>query len=65
VVLMLFAMLVIVLTAGLVVLYVAYPHRGEAVPNVPWVGDAMRRGVARLPTLDNQSDEQKYQRQPR
>jgi hypothetical protein len=65
VVLMLFAMLVIVLTAGLVVLYVAYPHRGEEVPNVPWVGDAMRRGVARLPTLDNQSDEQKYQRQPR
>jgi hypothetical protein len=55
---------VIVLTAGLVVLYVAYPHRGEEVPNVPWVGDAMRRGVARLPTLDNQSDEQKYQRQP-
>jgi uncharacterized membrane protein len=64
VVLMLFAMLVIVLTAGLVVLYVAYPHRGEEVPNVPWVGDALRRGVARLPTLDNQSDEQKYQRQP-
>ena len=62
-VLMLFAMLVIVLTAGLVVLYVAYPHRGEEVPNVPWVGDALRRGVARLPTLDNQSDEQKYQRQ--
>ena len=64
-VLMLLAMLVIVLMAGLVVLYVAYPHRGEEVPNAPWVGDALRRGVARLPTLDNQSDEQRYQRQPR
>jgi hypothetical protein len=63
VVLMLLAMLVIVLMAGLVVLYVAYPHRGEEVPNAPWVGDALRRGVARLPTLDNQSDEQRYQRQ--
>lgn len=52
----LLAMLVIVTLAGLVVVYVAYPHRGEEVPNAPWVGDAMRRGVAMLPTLDNQSD---------
>jgi hypothetical protein len=58
------ALLVIVVLAGTVVVYVAYPHRGEDVPNAPWVGDALRRGVARLPTLDNQSDEQKYQRQP-
>ena len=64
-VLMLFAMLVIVLTAGLVVLYVAYPHRGEDVPNAPWVGEAMRKGVNLLPTLDNQSDEQKYDTRPR
>ncbi len=56
----LLAMLGIVLLAALVVLYVAYPHRGQQVPNAPWVGDAMRRGVNRLPTLDNQSDEQKY-----
>ena len=34
----LFAMLGIILLAGLVVLYVAYPHRGEEVPNAPWVG---------------------------
>lgn len=48
------AMLVIVVVAGLVVVYVAYPRRGEQVPNVPWVGEALRKGVDRLPTLDNQ-----------
>ena len=60
----LFAMLGIILLAGLVVLYVAYPHRGEEVPNAPWVGEAMRKGVDLLPTLDNQSDEQKYDTRP-
>ena len=59
-----FAMLGIVLLAGLVVLYVAFPHRGQEVPNAPWVGDAMRKGVNLLPTLDNQSDEQKYDVRP-
>ena len=54
-VVVLLAMLGIVLLAGLVVLYVAYPHRGQEVPNAPWIGEAMRRGVARLPTLDNRS----------
>ena len=61
----LLAMLVIVLLAGLIVLYVAYPHRGEDVPHTPWVGEAMRKGVNMLPTLDNQSDEQKYQSRER
>jgi len=56
----LFAMLGIILLAGLVVVYVAFPHRGEEVPNAPWVGEAMRKGVNLLTTLDNQSDEQKY-----
>ena len=48
------AMLVILALAGLVVLYVAYPHRGQEVPNAPWVGDALRKGVEALPTLHNQ-----------
>ena len=61
----LLAMLGILLLAGVVVLYVAYPHRGEDVPNAPWVGDALRKGVNLLPTLDNQSDEQKYDARPR
>lgn len=55
----LLAMLVIMVLAGAVVLYVAFPHRGEDVPNVPWVGDAMRKGVERLPTLHNQAEWQR------
>ena len=38
-------MLAILVIAGAVVLYVAYPHRGEEVPGAPWLGDAMKRGV--------------------
>ena len=50
------AMLVILVLAGLVVLYVAFPHRGEDVPHVPWVGRLLRKGVDNVPTLDNTSD---------
>lgn len=38
-------MLVILLAAGAVVVYVAFPHRGEEVPGAPWLGDALQRGV--------------------
>ena len=38
-------MLVILVAAGAVVVYVAYPHRGEEVPGAPWLGEAMQRGV--------------------
>lgn len=48
------AMIVILALAGAVFVYVAYPYRGEEVPHTPWVGEAMRRGVEALPTLDNQ-----------
>ena len=51
-------MLAILVLAGVVVVYVAFPHRGEDVPNAPWVGDAMRKGVGVLPTLDKQRDEE-------
>ncbi len=51
-------MLGIMLLAGVVVLYVAFPHRGEEMPRTPWVGDAMRKGVDMLPTLDNQREKQ-------
>jgi hypothetical protein len=47
-----FVMIGILVLAGLVILYVAFPHRGEDVPAVPWVGDAMRKGVAALSTID-------------
>ena len=38
-----------VLVAGAVAVYVAYPHRGEELPVVPQLGDAMRKGVDALP----------------
>jgi hypothetical protein len=47
-------MLLILVAAGLVAAYVAYPHRGRQVPRLPWLGRAMQKGVDRLPTLDNQ-----------
>jgi hypothetical protein len=50
------AMLVILVLAGLVVLYVAFPHRGEAVPHVPWLGRVLRKGVDNAPTLHNTGD---------
>jgi hypothetical protein len=57
----LLAMLGIVALAAVVVVYVAYPHRGQDVPNASWVGDALRKGVDALPTLDNQR-EREHQR---
>jgi hypothetical protein len=47
----LLVMLGTVVLAGLVVVYVAFPHRGADVPTAPWVGEAMRKGVDLLPTL--------------
>ena len=46
------AMLACLAVAGLVVAYVAYPHRGEAMPKAPWLGDALARTVSKAPTLD-------------
>ena len=48
----LIALLLSIVVAGLVVAYVAYPHRGEPMPAVPWLGDAMGRAVEAAPTLD-------------
>jgi hypothetical protein len=47
------SMIVIVALAGLVVTFVAFPHRGEDVPGASWLGDSMNRAVDVLPTLDN------------
>jgi hypothetical protein len=46
------AMAVIVLLAGVVVVYVAFPHRGEDLPGVPWLGRLMRKGARSLPTVE-------------
>ena len=45
-------MLLILLLAAAVVLYVAYPHRGETVPAAPWLGKALQRGAEHLPHID-------------
>lgn len=39
--------------SGAVVLYVAYPHRGESVPVVPWLGDAMARAAEAAPVIED------------
>ncbi len=44
-------MIVILVVAALVVAYVAYPHRGEELPGVPWLGEVMSRAVEAAPTL--------------
>lgn len=50
------AMLAILVLAGLVVLYVAFPHRNEDVPYLGWLGRLLRKGVDTAPTLDNTAD---------
>jgi hypothetical protein len=47
--LIMFAALV---AAGLVALYVAYPHRGQQMPVVPAVGEAMRSAADAIPLVD-------------
>lgn len=49
------SMVVIVAVAGLVVTFVAFPHRGEQVPGASWLSSSMSRAVDGLPTLDNTS----------
>ncbi len=50
----LLAMLLIIAVAVLVVVYVAYPHRGQEMPNAPWVGEALKRTVDAVPTLEGE-----------
>jgi hypothetical protein len=45
-------LLLALLLAAAVMLYAAYPYRGEETPLTPRLGHAMRRGVDSLPTLD-------------
>jgi hypothetical protein len=48
------SMVAILGVAALVAAYVVFPRRGEEVPRVPWVGEALQRTVDALPTLGNQ-----------
>jgi len=49
------SMLVVLVIAGLVVVYVAYPHRGEELPAVPWLGEAMSRAADAAPTVEEET----------
>jgi hypothetical protein len=46
------SMVVIVLVAGVVAVYVAFPHRDEDLPGAPWLGRLMKRGARSLPTVE-------------
>lgn len=50
------AMTISVLIAVAVVVYVAYPHRGERLPVAPWLGEAMGKAVDSMPTQDDPAD---------
>jgi hypothetical protein len=51
--------------AAAVMLYAAYPYRGEETPISPKVGHVLRRGVESLPTLDlEQQDRPAARREP-
>ncbi len=45
------AMIAILFVSAIVGTYVAFPHRGEAVPSAEWVGDLLSKASAALPIL--------------
>ncbi|WP_395658366.1 hypothetical protein [Nocardioides sp.] len=55
-------MLVVLVVAGLVVVYVAYPHRGEEVPAAPWLGEAMTRAAEAAPLMELEYDDSEPRR---
>lgn len=57
------AMLVILALAVGIVVYVAFPHRGEPVPHAPWLGDGMDRIAKAVPALQG-SPERSPERSP-
>ncbi|GAA1767095.1 hypothetical protein GCM10009795_011950 [Nocardioides hankookensis] len=47
-------MVLILVVAGLVAAYVAFPHRGERMPATPWLGDAMAKAADAAPVLEEE-----------
>lgn len=43
-----FALLLVMLVAGLVTAFVAYPHRGQEIPHAHWLTSAMVRASERI-----------------
>ncbi len=50
-------LLLALVLAAVVMVYAAYPYRGEQTPLTPRLGQAMRRGVRSLPTLDHREQD--------
>ena len=61
------ALLGVLVLAGLVTAYVAFPHRGEAIPHAEWLSDAMTKSNRaihdKLAELDDRVDEHRDNRQ--
>ncbi len=55
-------LLLALVLAAAIMLYAAYPHRGEETPFTPKLGEAMRRGVESLPTLDSEHQDREQHR---
>jgi hypothetical protein len=55
----LLTMFLIIAMAVVVGAYAAFTHRGAQVPGVPWVGDALERAVAAVPTLPGEASERR------
>ena len=61
VVLLLWVLLIMVFIlalAALVAAFAAFTHRGAQVPAAPWLGDALERAVAAVPTLPGEQLQQ-------
>jgi len=50
-------LLLALVLAAAVMVYAAYPYRGEETPVSPRLGEAMRRGVKSLPTLGHEEQD--------
>ncbi len=59
VLLIVISMLVILVLAALVLVYAAFPHRGETVPGASWLGDALEKAADAAPLIEP-SDEQAW-----
>jgi hypothetical protein len=64
--LILIALVGVLVLAGLITAYVAFPHRGESIPHAEWLSDAMTRSnqaiTDKLAELDDRVEDRREQR---
>lgn len=53
-------MVLILLLAGAVAAYVAYPHRGEELPVAPWLGDMMEKAADAAPVIEPEYEDSNH-----